>query len=790
MRISRSTLKIFRDIRRSRWQFVAVAVVIALGVAIFIGSYGSFVNLRSSYDRTYEELDMGDLWFDVADAPAAVASDARAVEGVIAADGRLVVDLPVTVPAIGEGPIQARLSTLPGDDRPAVNDVKVTRGDYFTGPGQVLLEQGFADFNDVPVGDAVRLQSTDGAVIELTVVGHAVSPEYLFVARSERDLFTPPSSFGVMFVPYEELAPALGLDERINSLSLRLDPSVDAQAISLEMSAFLEPYGLGAVHDRDTQLSNQLLQLDLDGFESLAVVFPILFLVVSSLAIYTLLNRLVQSQRGQIGVMRAMGYSRGQVLRHYLGYGLVIGIVAASAGVALGYAIATLLTQAYGSFLTVPFISTQANFGVLAIGFAAGLTASLIAAAIPAWLSAGVRPAEAMRPPAPPAGRHMLIEKLLPPLKRLPGVVKLPLRNIWRAPSRTFYTAFGMAAGVSLVLVAASFLDSYDRAIDLQFGRIQNYDARVNFVAPFPTSLADEADGIERVRDAESLLEVPVELSTDGGRHATLLQGLEADGDLLRVYTPGGDRLEPAGGLLITTVVANLLGVEEGDSLNVRAVVPGAQAVSLTVDGIAQQPLGDVVFARLDTAQALTGGQPIGSALLVSFSGDPTPALESQLYALDGAGSIDFTSDIRDYLDELNSLFLVFTGVMLIFGVALGFAIIFNTITINTLERQRELATMRTFGTGIGRLASMLTIENVVMGVIGVVAGLPIGYALAQYFAQFYQNDLFDMPVVIYGRTYGIAAAGALIVLLLAEIPAVRFVRRLDLPAVVREIAT
>ncbi|HEY5626107.1 MAG TPA: FtsX-like permease family protein, partial [Dehalococcoidia bacterium] len=574
------------------------------------------------------------------------------------------------------------------------------------------------------------------------------------------------------------------------SLSLRLDPGTDEEAVSVVVSALLEPYGLGAVYNRDLQLSNQLLQLDLDGFESLALVFPVLFLAVSSLAIYTLLNRLVQSQRGQIGVMRAMGYSRGQVLRHYLYYGLVIGTLAAAAGVALGYAIATLLTRAYGSFLTVPFISTQTNFGVLAIGFAAGLTASLIAAAIPAWLSAGIRPAEAMRPPAPPAGRHMLIEKLLPPLKRLPNVVKLPLRNIWRVPSRTVYTAFGMAAGVSLVLVAASFLDSYDRAIDLQFDRIQNYDARVNFVAPFPTSLVDEVHGIESVRSAEALMEVPIELSADGARHTTLLQGLEAEGNLLRVYTPDGERLQPAGGLLITTVVANLLGVDVGDSVNVRAVAPGAQAVSLTVDGVAQQPLGDVVFARLNTAQALAGGQPIGSALLVSFSGDPTPALESQLYSLNGAGSIDFTSDIREYLDELNSLFLVFIGVMLLFGVALGFAIIFNTITINALERQRELATMRTFGTGIGRLASMLTIENVVMGVIGVAFGLPIGWALSQYFAQFYQNDLFDMPVVIYTRTYGIAAAGALVVLLLAEIPAVRFVRRLDLPAVVREIAT
>ncbi len=119
-----------------------------------------------------------------------------------------------------------------------------------------------------------------------------------------------------------------------------------------------------------------------------------------------------------------------------------------------------------------------------------------------------------------------------------------------------------------------------------------------------------------------------------------------------------------------------------------------------------------------------------------------------------------------------------------------GKAVIFNTITINVLERQRELATMRTFGTGIGRLATMLTVENVLMGVLGVIVGLPIGFAIAQYFAGLYQNELFDMPVVIYTRTYILAAAGALIVLLLAEIPAVRFVRRLDLPAIVREMAT
>lgn len=96
---------------------------------------------------------------------------------------------------------------------------------------------------------------------------------------------------------------------------------------------------------------------------------------------------------------------------------------------------------------------------------------------------------------------------------------------------------------------------------------------------------------------------------------------------------------------------------------------------------------------------------------------------------------------------------------------------------------------MRTIGSGVGRLGAMLTVENVLMGLLGVAIGLPLGYAISLYFASLYQNELFDMPTVIYLRTYGIATLGALLVLLLAEIPSIRFVRRLDLPAVVREMS-
>jgi putative ABC transport system permease protein len=351
------------------------------------------------------------------------------------------------------------------------------------------------------------------------------------------------------------------------------------------------------------------------------------------------------------------------------------------------------------------------------------------------------------------------------------------------------YTALGVGSGVALVLVAASLMDSYDNAIRLTFDEIRKYDAQVNFTQLIPDSLAGDVDGYEGVAGAEPLLEVPVALSANGESHTTVLRGLEADSRLYGTVTPGGKTVSTGDGLLLSSAVSRILNVGEGDTVTVQPLLPGGEEAELAVDAIVRQPLGDVVFARLDTAQELAGGEGLASALLVSFTGTPDDALQERLLALPGGATVEYTQDVKEFINELNQLFFVFVGVMLAFGVALGFAIIFNTITINTLERRRELATMRTIGSGVGRLGAMLTVENVLMGLLGVVVGLPLGYIISLYFATLYSNELFDMPTVIYTRTYGIAALGALLVLLLAEVPSIRFVRRLDLPAVVREMS-
>jgi putative ABC transport system permease protein len=792
VRLSRTTLKTLRDVRRSRWQFLAVCIATALGVAIFIGSYGSFQNLRGSYNRTYDRLYMADDWFQIEDAPQSVVDQIKALPGVESAEGRLVSDQAAVFPNQDTPRILTRLVSLPwtpdSPERPTVNDVSVVDGSYIQDDSQILLEQAFAKFNHVGIGDPVQVISPSGETVELTVAGLVVSPEYLFAARDQQDMFTPPSQFGVAFLPYTQLASLLGRTGRVNDVAIRLAPGADATATQQQVSTVLDAYGPSKVTDREHQLSNRLLKLDLDGFQALALVFPLLFLIVGSLAVYTLLSRLMQSQRGQIGVMRAMGYSRGAVLRHYVGFGVLVGLIGGLLGVILGWLLADLATRGYASSLNVPFVLVSANWSLIVIGFAAGLGVAVLSSLFPAWTAAGIAPAQAMRPPAPSHALRSPLEHLLP--RRMSMVLKLPLRNVVRVPRRSFFTALGVGAGVSLVLVGTSMLDSFDHAVSLQFDSIARYDARVDFDGPFPLTKQADIASIQGVQAAEAITEVPIRL-TAGSKHSdVLMQGLQPGSDLLRVYTPGNQRIQPSSGLLVPQTLANSLGLHTGDSVSVQPLVGSAAAVEMKVDGLTSQPLGSVVITQLSVVDSMIGSADTGTAMLVSISGRDVKAVQRDIYGVSGVATVQLQQDVRDYIGQFSALFFVFVTIMLVFGVVLGFVIIFNSITISALERQRELATMRVIGTSVRRILEVLTVENALVGVLGVLIGIPVGLVVADYFSSLYQNDLIDMPLVIYTRTYLLAAAGALLTIILAEIPAMRFVRRLNLPEVIREVST
>ena len=337
--------KTYRDLRASLAQSLALVLIVALGIASFIALVGAYRDLSTSYNRTYHLLKFADVTFSVQPAPASATSAVAKVTGVDAATGRLVADTGFQF-SNGEQ-IRARLIGLPPGQHPAVNDVLVTKGRYLSAgdTSSALVEKHFADIYGIQPGDTVS-PIINGKRTDFTVAGIVASPEYLIVTPSRQDILPSARTFAVLFVPLAELqrlqtqagqtgpgtagntSGGAGSSSAgsINEIAVRYAPGVDARTVQSDIQAALAGYGVTAVTPRAAQPSNEALSLDLAGYRELSTLMPGLILIVSAIAMYAMLGRVVRAQQPQIGLMKAVGYGNGAVMAHYLTFGLLIAL--------------------------------------------------------------------------------------------------------------------------------------------------------------------------------------------------------------------------------------------------------------------------------------------------------------------------------------------------------------------------------------------------------------------------------------------------------------------------------
>ncbi len=784
--MSTLSVKARRDIRRQRAQFAAIAITVLLGVALYAASYDAFRGLEASYKRAYTDLRFADLTVTGGDS-GRIAAEARA-DGAEAVQRRTVADVPMQV---GADKLLGRIVGMPAAHQPSVNRVDLTSGSYLEPgrPNGVLVEQHMADEFNLAAGDSVIVDGAAGPS-RVPALGVAASPEYFWPAPSRQDVLPPPKSFGVLFVP-EDLAKKLAGRTGQSQVAIYY-PGGDAdQALTAKLTAAASSAGATDVLTRAEQPSNSALQEDVSAFRTLAILFPLLFLTAAALAVSVLMRRLVTAQRPIIGMLRACGYSRGQITRHYLLFGVAAGVAGAVLGAIGGVLLAGVITHAYVKELLIPVTVVSVSPLTIAFGILFGVAATLLASALPARSAAGTPPAEAMRRFAPTGGGHRsLAERIAPPLRSLPVRWLMVVRSIGRNRLRTLSTALGVVLALCLILVSWGMIDTTELLVDKQFNQVQRQDAEVFFRPSLNGSSLQSVRKVHGVANAEPGAELPVTLRSGDRLYQTELDGFRPGTDMHGFLEPGGGRTElPASGALAGQSVAGKLGVGTGDS--VSASLPGGRRATLRIDGFVDEPLGTYLYATLDQVRAAAGpslGE--GNVALVRYrSGVDREQMRRRLSALPGAVAFYDTRALYDTVNKYLGLYYAFVGIMLVFGGALAFALLFNAMTSNISERVVEVATLRAAGARHSTLARMITAENVLMTLLGIGPGLLVGYELARLFMAQFDNDQFDFSLQMRASTFILAAVAILIVSLLSQLPGLRAVRRLDVAEVVRERA-
>lgn len=482
-----------------------------------------------------------------------------------------------------------------------------------------------------------------------------------------------------------------------------------------------------------------------DRMRAIGQVFPAVFFLVAALISLTAMTRMVEEQRIQIGTLKALGYSKLSIAGKYIAYALTATLGGSVLGVLFGEKVFPwIIIYAYKiMYQHIPDILVPYHLSYAVQATLIAVLCTLAATIFSCYRELASVPAQLMRPPAPKQGQRILLERVKIIWKHLNFSWKSSIRNLVRYKKRFFMTVFGIGGCMALMVVGFGLKDCIFVIPELQYNSIQTYDAAVYFDAGISREDKEEIAALVRDESAVSgeLMVRMQNLEVTAGDtsmeiYLTVPGNLENVGDFLDFHSrtkPETYSLEKEQ-VILTEKAASDLGVEVGDTVTLEDDGMGVKEV--TIDAICENYMGHYLYLSPDYYRELFGKEAASNGVLFKMKEGQTDQIEAvggRLLGDSNVLNVSYTSSIEDRLDDmLQSLNLVIV-VLIISAGMLAFIVLYNLNTINITERKRELATIKVLGFYDTEVAAYVYRENVLLTLIGAVAGMALGWVLLQF---------------------------------------------------------
>jgi len=778
--------KLLRDLWRLRAQVLSIAGVVASGIAAVVLFRSTFDSLEASRDRYYRESRFADAWAWVKRAPEPVARRIAALPGVSAVETRVVVDVVLDVPGRDE-PATGRLVSLPAETGAGLNAVFLRSG-RMPEPGrsgEALVNEQFAIANALAPGDTL------GAVVNgrwerLRIVGIALSPEYVYAAQPGA-FITDAALFGVLWMDRRALAAAYAMEGAFNDVALRWAPGAREGAVLAAVDRVLEPYGGIGAYGRADQPSEHVIADEFRQNRATGTVVPAMILAVAAFLVHVVLARLVGTEREEIAVLKAFGYTDLDVGRHYLCFALAAVLLGSALGISAGMWLGDGMVGLYGVHFRFPSLEYRVSWG-LVLGAVAVSTLAAAAGAVGAVRRAVLLPpAEAMRPEAPARFGRGAVERLLPAGMLSPSG-RIVLRNLARRPLRTLIAMLGVGLALSLLFVTLFFFDSFGYSFDLQFGVAQRQDVTVLFNAPRADGVRHDLAALPGVRRVEAFRSVAARLRHGHLARQVPLMGTDPGARLSRVVDRRGRAREvPAEGLLLSAELARVLGVAPGDSVMVEVLEGTRPTLRLKVAATVEDLFGTYAYADRRALARLLREAPTASGAHLGVDRDALGAVNARLKRIPlVAGVTSPAAMLRNFEENVARNLTTNLAIVAAFAGVIAIGVIYNGARIGLSERGRELASLRVLGFTVHEIAVILLGEQAVVTVLGIPMGFGLGIVYAAVWMRALNGEVYRLPMVYSAATFVVSAALVLAMAVLAGLAVRRRLAHLDLIAVLK----
>ncbi|MDA0207629.1 MAG: ABC transporter permease [Acidobacteria bacterium] len=778
--------KLYREVWGMRGQALAIAMVIASGVATFVMSLSTLHSLQDTQAAFYRDFRFAEVFVSLKRAPESVADRIRDIPGVDYVQTGVVAGVNLDVEGY-EDPATALLVSVREDSGSQLNQIYLREGRHVdpTRDDEAVVSEAFAEAQKLSPGDRVSV-IINGHKKELTLVGLALSPE--FVHQIKPGAIVPDfKSYAILWMAEKPLATAYDMYGAFNNVALTLTPGANAAEVIDQLDAILARYGGRGSYARADQLSHRFLSEEFRQLESMATVYPTIFLGVAAFLLNVVFSRLFQTEREQIATLKAFGYSNWSIGIHYLQFVGVIASVGIVLGIIGGGWLGQGLSSMYMDFYRFPFLHYSIGPAVVTAAALISFAASVGGTIFAVRRAAKQPPAEAMRPEAPARYRRSFIDRSI--LGRaFSEPARMIVRNIQRRPVKALTTSFGIAASFAILVMGLFFGDSIEYMLDVQFRLSERDDISVSFVEPTSYSALLALQRLPGVDYAEGFRAVPVRFRVGHRTYRTAILGVQPGGDLYKTLDSNLNAVEPPEeGLVLTDYLAELLHVKPGEDVTVE-VLEGSRPIRQTpLAGTVNQFLGVSGYMRLDALNRfMREGSALSGVRLAVDSAYQQEVYDAIKEMPRVAGTEIKQKAAQSLRETMGEQILIFAGITTLLAATIAFGVVYNSARITLSERARELASLRVLGFTRGEAAFILLGELAILTVLAIPLGIGLSTILCQYFIQTWQTDLFRIPLVLTPGTFSYAALVVLICSLVSGMIVRRRINDLDLVGVLK----
>ena len=481
--------------------------------------------------------------------------------------------------------------------------------------------------------------------------------------------------------------------------------------------------------------------------DAIAGIFPIFFIIVVALMCFNTMNRMVEEERGEIGTLTSLGYGNFGIINGYLFYIFFATVIGVTIGLLIGY---TLIPNVIYSIYHANYILPKLEINMKLLPFFIIILITLGLMSLIAIISCLKElknvPATILRPAAPKAGKKVFLEHIKFLWKRLSFTGKVTARNMFRYKKRIIMTVLGVVGSTALLLTGFGLRDSISSLADLQYGKINHYDALFVLQNNFTTLTNDMTAKLQEdhITEYMPIYQASFTFEAKDLTHDVYLIALSNPSDINKFITfnskVNDEFIFPDDGVIISEKMANLLDIQIGDFIKIRS--SSNELVVLPVSEIVENYTMHYVYMNKATYEKYFETELKYNMIMANLDDNINhDELASKWMDAGLTSTINFTEDNIEVFDNMvGGLNLI---VLLIIGAScmLAFIVLYNLTTINIAERIREISTLKVLGFYDKEVSSYVYRETLFLTIFGILLGLVAGIFLHMYVINVAETD-------------------------------------------------